>query len=64
MRTAITFSQACYTLSKFKDRSIANPSYEPVYREISLYVACTYKTDVASVEKEVRFWSDYERTIS
>lgn len=64
MRTAITFSQACYSLSKFKERSTANKEYEPVYREITLFVACTYKTDVASVEKEVRFWSDYERTVS
>lgn len=64
MKTAITFPQACYSLSKFKERSTANKEYEPVYREIALFVACTYKTDVTNVEKEVRFWSDYERTVS
>ena len=64
MKTAITFSQACYTLSKFKERSIANSSYEPIYKDIALFVACTYKTDIASVEKEVSFWCDYERTVS
>lgn len=64
MKAAITFPQACYSLSKFKERSIANSSYEPVYREIALYVACTYKTDIANVEKEVHFWTDYERTVS
>lgn len=64
MRSSISFSQACYSLSKFKERSIADETYEQAYREIVLFVACTYKTDIATVENEVSFWMDYERSVS